>query len=521
MKIPSSVESRNVYFTVSYTSLTWDISAPVLASDASPVTVPPFGALAKTTVTLSGILEIDHAGTVPDEVQLAAYNSDAQLGYSPNRIAVTNLFKNNPVDYNTGKFTWSVTVPVVGPQTIYFEVRYWIHGPSGYGSDLMWAPNSYVVTAGDISGGIPITDINLGTIDYGNSLNTWAWSGTGTVVSGSDTYDVTSISVVFGDNTYSLSETVTKVNGSPTPLNIKTRGSYTYTGNTASMIQEEYSSNGGITWFPSLQPAMTVTVLGDNLSFPVPVTSIVLTKPGVSDAAVAAGMWTAPNDGEGPPVISFNPFNNSVVMPYGDVLGTYSLTGTALTLTLTYFGYNQQLNGTASVSGDTLTISGFSGAITGYPSLDASIFNAAYPRAGELRLNPGHPAITGYDPDSFTVWIRDASGGAEWSGNTLNISTFGTWVPGGSGYYNPDATIVAATPGQPSQYGYGDLAPLRWITGSRTGSYDIFITTIEGPPNSFTGRYKNNVSFTNGVADITIDGSWTGWTFATIGAGGS
>jgi hypothetical protein len=116
--------------------------------------------------------------------------------------------------------------------------------------------------------------------------------------------------------------------------------------------------------------------------------------------------------------------------------------------------------------------------------------------------------------------VRDASERDEWSGATLNISTFDSWVSGGHGYYTPDSSIVAATPGQPSQYGSGDFAPLRWLGASKTGTYDIFIVTKEGPPNNFTGRYKNNVPFTNGMADISIDASWTGWTLADIGSGG-
>jgi hypothetical protein len=68
---------------------------------------------------------------------------------------------------------------------------------------------------------------------------------------------------------------------------------------------------------------------------------------------------------------------------------------------------------------------------------------------------------------------------------------------------------VAATPGQPSQAGHGTLAPLKWHGSSRDGYFDVFIVTVEGAT-SFSGIYKNNIPFTDGVADINL-GTGPGW----------
>jgi hypothetical protein len=107
---------------------------------------------------------------------------------------------------------------------------------------------------------------------------TWSWTGSGTVVSGNYTFGITSINIIFTDDTYDLSETIISVNGNSNSMNMKTKGKYTYDGNIASVIQEQHSSDGGNTWTNEVQPAMEYKINGNVLSFPLNVTTITLTK---------------------------------------------------------------------------------------------------------------------------------------------------------------------------------------------------------------------------------------------------
>jgi hypothetical protein len=109
-------------------------------------------------------------------------------------------------------------------------------------------------------------------------VGTWSWTGSGTVVSGNYTFGITTLTIVFTDDTYDLSETIITVNGNSNSMNMKTRGKYTYDGNTASVIQEQHSGDGGTTWTNEIQPAMEYTVNKNVLSFPSNVTTITLTK---------------------------------------------------------------------------------------------------------------------------------------------------------------------------------------------------------------------------------------------------
>jgi hypothetical protein len=239
-----------------------------------------------------------------------------------------------------------------------------------------------------------------------------------------------------------------------------------------------------------------------------------LTKVDVKgDNTAIAGLWIGPTVIDESLIFVFDAEDNTVTGEFGRSLGTYSLNGNVLTL-------NQTITGTALVAGNTLTLSGFSGVGPGTDGTDTNIsaINATYSRGGQLNVNNGHPQIT--DDGKFTVWVRDASGASAWSGSALSLDTFGTFNRGanGKGIYTPGVNIVAATPGEPSAYGYGNVAPLEWLRGSRTGSYDVFIKTSHGHGEfgSFSGRYKNNVQFTDGVANITIPSDWSGWTSATV-----
>ena len=238
------------------------------------------------------------------------------------------------------------------------------------------------------------------------------------------------------------------------------------------------------------------------------------------------GIWIPPDS---PMYLQFKTSEengNTVSTSYGLVFGTYSLMDTTLTITLDPMEVTgaESIIGTASVTDDILTIGGFSSGInltfvTFQISFTADELNATYSPAGELRLNQGHPDI-GNDGGRFTVWVSTAD---TWSGTSLDIDTFGTWVPDGegSGSYTPlAANIIAATPGQPSQAGFEDFAPLKWhgADETRTGTYDVFIVTDEEPPNSFSGRYKKGVTFTNGKASVNLGtGTWdVSWIEATV-----
>jgi hypothetical protein len=286
----------------------------------------------------------------------------------------------------------------------------------------------------------------------------------------------------------------------------------------------------------------TYTLAGNTISFtlsgsPTPVTADIMADSfyfadfllSVTPTDFIAGMW-GPSDSESMFLI-FNSVNKTVTAQYGLLFGTYSLEGSALTITLNgNVTGAPSISGTASVGSGNLTLGGFPNtpleltmAGQSPQSFSADALNAIYSPGSRLFLNADHPPIESSSDgfDNFTVWVRNgAGGGGSWSGNSLSLSTFGTWVTSPSGgHYTLDNSIVAATPGQPSQYGYGGFAPLVWHgdAASRNGThtYDVFIVTEEGAT-TFKGKYKNGVTFTDGVAAVTIDAGWTGWTAATV-----
>jgi hypothetical protein len=302
---------------------------------------------------------------------------------------------------------------------------------------------------------------------------------------------------------------------------------------TLSVVCDDSTSSPGLTGTYTLtENTISFTISGS----PTPVTADITADYfcfadfflSVTPTDSIAGMWS-PN-GESMFLI-FNAVNKTVTTLYGLLFGTYSLAGSgALTITLNPDAVtgDTSISGTASIVDGNLTLAGFPNtsltmtlAGIGSEAFSASYLNTTYSPGSRLFLNADHPVIA-LDPDNpsddfdnFTVWVRDGTGGGEWNGDEINLDTFGTWVysPPDS-YYTLDNSIVAATPGQPSQYGYGGLAPLVWHgnPASRNGThtYDVFIVTEEGAT-TFKGRYKNNVAFTNGVAAVTIDAGWTGW----------
>jgi uncharacterized repeat protein (TIGR02543 family) len=96
---------------------------------------------------------------------------------------------------------------------------------------------------------------------------TWSWTGTGTFIGESgNIYGITLITIVFSDNTFDLSETITTVDGYPVPMSLKLKGSYSFSGNNVSMTITDESWDDGNNWISSSQPAMVATISGNVLS---------------------------------------------------------------------------------------------------------------------------------------------------------------------------------------------------------------------------------------------------------------
>jgi hypothetical protein len=257
-------------------------------------------------------------------------------------------------------------------------------------------------------------------------------------------------------------------------------------------------------------------------------------KSGMNDSAVLTAAYTIMSEGlltsladvwiahdevnaedESPP---FLVFASDYTVSMANIPGTYSVSA-GNTLNLIIEG--QSCSGNFSIANSILTLTNFSSDLSitvDGDSFLASVFNGSFSRGGKFNLTGTLPVITG-SGGRFTVWVRDAPAGEEWSGAALDLAGFGTWVSEGHGYYDVAAAITAATPGQPSEYGRGNFAPLKWYGNSRTGAYDVFIVTDTAGASSFSGYYKNNVPFTGGACTVTMDG-WNGWTYAAVTAGG-
>jgi hypothetical protein len=114
---------------------------------------------------------------------------------------------------------------------------------------------------------------NNGSNNNGNPFEgTWLWTGTKTVNDDSGTYTfvVTSVEYTFyNDNTYQGDVEMTMamvMGGYPTPMPYLVRGTYTYSGNTATYTQQEQSFDGGNNWTASPEPPRTASVNGNKLS---------------------------------------------------------------------------------------------------------------------------------------------------------------------------------------------------------------------------------------------------------------
>jgi uncharacterized repeat protein (TIGR02543 family) len=296
---------------------------------------------------------------------------------------------------------------------------------------------------------------------------TWSWTGTGTVNSDGSTFTVTSITIVFDDDTYELFETITKIDGTDYFMNIRTKGTYTVSENTASVTQSQHSDNNGSTWTDEIKPVMLYTVTDTVLSSPADMTTITLTKSVPLDSRLL-GSWVKDDlDGSGDGNTAFIFKHDGTVTMNGLTSGTY--TSTAMTFTIPDVG---NFAGTIAFEAPNLVISGFTGE-------EAADLNDTYEKGGLLTLTDA-PAGGGVGTN-YRVYISTT----EWTGSTSdNLMT--------------DATIAAfraRTPGG-SDIADGNVAPLFW-NGANTGTFHVLIRQ-GGNVSQGVWKYKNNVAFVDG-----------------------